>query len=206
MGWLKNILACTMTVQIIACSSADPNSAFKKANETHALSSLKKYQIAQNLYQVSDGRGEYGSIQALYEAGEGVIDNSLFDAWDRSPSPKPLGGYLFSEIEQDTTGEPINRAERAGLCAYPAKPAKTGDHVICAISDSRHFTPREISGGAFVSHGEEWTIYKARYEEIGAPIRRFPSDSELAAKFQALEKLTPEKGVQKARRLTGRPD
>ena len=162
----------------------------KVANETNALSNLKRYQVATSLYQVEEG--EYGTMSELYEADQGIIDQALYDAWDGNPDPRPLGGYLFSEIVHDTDGGPLEVDERAGLCAYPVGPGKMGHDILCVLLDSRKFKPEPIGEEGFVSQGEEWTFYRARYRDIGGPVRRFPSDSELQRKFVPLSKLTPE--------------
>ena len=85
--------------------------AVKVANETYALSNLKRYQVATSLYQVEEG--EHGNMSELYEADQGIIDQTLYDAWDGNPDPRPLGGYLFSEIVHDTNGEPLEGSGRA---------------------------------------------------------------------------------------------
>ena len=48
-------------------------------------------------------------------------------------------------------------------------------------------TAEALEGGGYVSHGEEWTFYTAKYEDIGEPVRHWPSDDELAGKFRALK-------------------
>lgn len=162
------------------------------ANETNALSHLKKYQVATSLYQVEEGEGKYGTMSELYEAGQGIIDQVMYDAWDGNPDPRPLGGYLFSEIVRDTNGQPLDFRERAGLCAYPVGPGQMGEDILCVFADSRKFNPEPISEDGFVSHGEEWTFYRASYGDFGGPLRQFPSDSELQSKFIPLQKLTLE--------------
>ena len=89
----------------------------------------------------------------------------------------------------------------AGLCAYPAKPGKTGDLIICILADPQNF--QEGMSGDFptVSHGEEWTFYKAKYKDIGEPVRSWPSDETLQETFQALKKRTPQEGLREAERL-----
>ncbi len=162
---------------------------FNIANETNALSHLKRYQVATSLYQVEDGEGKYGTMSELYEAGQGIIDQVMYDAWDGNPDPRPLGGYLFSEIVHDTNGKPLDFRERAGLCAYPVGPGTMVDHILCVFVDSRKFKPEPIFEDGFVSHGEEWTFYRASYRDIGGPLRHFPSDSELQSKFVPLKKI-----------------
>ncbi len=71
-------------------------------------------------------------------------------------------------------------------------PVKMVDDILCVLVDSRKFKPESISEEGFVSHGEEWTFYRARYRDIGGPLRRFPSDSELQRKFVPFSKLTLE--------------
>ena len=164
---------------------------FQVANEVNALSNLKRYQVATSLYQVEEGAGKYGTMSELYQADQGIIDQALYDAWDGNPDPKPLSGYLFSEIVHDTNGEPLDFSGRAGLCAYPVGPDKMGD-ILCVLADSRKFKPEPASEEDFVSHGEEWTLYRAKYSDIGGPLRRFPSDSELQRNFVPLSKPAPE--------------
>ena len=166
--------------------------AFNIANETAALSHLKKYQVAASLYQVEEGQGRYGTMSELFEAGQGIIDQVMYDAWDGNPDPRPLGGYLFSEIVRDSNGGKLDLGERAGLCAYPAEPGQIVDTILCVFADSRKFNPEPISEDGFVSHGEEWTFYRASLGDIGGPLRQFPSDSELQSKFDPLEQRTLE--------------
>jgi hypothetical protein len=143
-------------------------------------------------------------LRELYEDGayRGIISQAFFNAWDGHSQPQPLAGYLYASIDRDSTGAPLDRFNYAGLCAYPAEPGKTGDLIICILADPRHFQAKEIGDfGAAVSHGEEWTFYKARYEDVGKPVRRWPSDRTLRETFQAVDKRTPEQGLREAQRL-----
>ncbi len=192
---------------MIGCERTDYSSLFegtkeyKQAHETSAMSYLKRYQTATSLNQVEYGR--YSNLPDLYEEGgyRGLIDEAFYEAWDGHDDPQPLGGYLFSDVDADANGAPLDREDRAGLCAYPSKPGESGDHIICVLADPRHFKAEPISAGGFVSHGEEWTFYKAKYEDIGEPVRRWPSDGELGGVFQPYQKRTPAEGLREAQRL-----
>lgn len=181
------------TAALLGCENPDAASLFEDSKEyryaraTQAMSYLKKYQVAANVSQVETGR--YGLLQNIYENGDpsGLISDELYQAWDGHVSPQPLEGYLFSSVETDPSGAPIDQSERAGLCAYPSEPGKTGDLIVCVLADPRHFTAEALEGGGYVSHGEEWTFYSASYEDIGEPVRHWPSDDELAGKFRALK-------------------
>ena len=147
--------------------------------------------------------GRYGSLPELYEEDiyQGVINDAFYNAWDGLDEPEPLGGYLYSSIETDVYGAPLDRMNYAGLCAYPAEPGKTGDLIICILADPRHFQGESIKEYGGISHGEEWTFYTALYEDIGEPLHSWPSDETLAETFQALKKRSPKEGLREARRL-----
>jgi hypothetical protein len=175
----------------------------KRARETKALSLLRQYQTAATFHQVETGF--YGSLPELYEDGSygaGIINEAFYNAWDGHDQPQPLGGYLYSSIDTDWSGAPLDRMNYAGLCAYPSEPGKTGDLIICALADPEHF--QEGMSGDFpaVSHGEEWTFYTAMYVDVGEPLHSWPSDETLEETFQALKKRTPQEGLRDARRLS----
>jgi hypothetical protein len=192
------ILVCSL----IGCYEIFEDSAeFKRGRETKAMSLLKKYQTAASILQAETGR--YPSLEELYEDGDymGAISDAFYNAWDGLDKPEPLGGYLFSSIDSDAYGAPLDRMQYAGLCAYPAEPGKTGDLIICILSDPRHFQDEGIKEYGGVSHGEEWTFYTALYEDIGEPLYSWPSDEVLAETFQALKKRSPKEGLREAQRL-----
>jgi len=172
----------------------------KKYNETRAMSFLKKYQTANSLYQVE--YGSYTSLKMLYEDGSsGVIDKAFYQALDDQNSPQPLSGYLFTSIDKDSDGSKLDRTERTGLCAYPEKPGESGDLIICTLSDPRHFEAEELEGGGFTSHGEEWNFYIAGYQNLGEPIRKWPTDEILKNNFTRIQKRNPTEGLQEARKM-----
>ncbi len=174
----------------------------KRARETKALSLLKKYQTAATFHQMEAGL--YGSLPGLYEDGayQGIISEAFYNAWDGHDQSRPLGGYLYSSIDTDSSGDPLDRMNYAGLCAYPSEPGKTGDLIICALADPEHFQGGMSGDFPAVSHGEEWTFYTAMYEDIGEPVHSWPSHETLQEKFQALKKRTPREGLREARRLS----
>lgn len=187
---------------LIGCFEIFEDSAeFKRGRETKAMSLLKKYQTAASILQAETGR--YPSLEELYEDGDyiGIISDAFYYAWDGLDQPEPLGGYLFSSIDTDAYGAPLDRTQYAGLCAYPAEPGKTGDLIICILADPQHFDDESIKDYGGVSHGEEWTFYTALYENIGEPLYSWPSDETLAETLQALKKRSPKEGLREAQRL-----
>jgi hypothetical protein len=198
MAFLLLILACSL----MGCYEIFEDSAeFKRGRETKAMSLLKKYQTAASILQAETGR--YPSLEELYEDGDyiGIISDAFYNAWDGLDKPEPLGGYLYSSIDTDAYGAPLDRMQYAGLCAYPAEPGKTGDLIICILADPRHFEEESIKEYGGVSHGEEWTFYTALYEDIGEPLYNWPSDETLTETFQALKKRSPREGLREAQRL-----
>lgn len=197
---MKKIIIISLILGVFfTCAGWDFSSMSKKGSEAKILSILKRFQICSNLYQMEQGR--YGKLQELYEWDKREMGEELYRAWDGHNNPQPLGGYLFTNIDRDASGAALDLREQIGLCAYPAEPEKTGDYIFCMLADLRD--PDEIDGSieqnSFISHGQEWTLYKARYEDIKGPVRRWPTKSELKTKFHAREKLTPEEGLEKAR-------
>ena len=172
----------------------------KKYNETRAMSFLKKYQTANSLYQVE--YGNYASLKMLYEDGSsGAIDKDFYQALDSQGNPQSLSGYLYSSIDKDSDGSPLDRTERTRLCAYPDNPGESGDLIICILSDPRHFKADEMEGGGFVSHGEEWNIYVADYQKFGKTLQKWPTDTELKNNFTRIQKRNPTEGLQEARKM-----
>ena len=178
-----------VTGLLLACGSSDFE---KRANETVAMSQLKKFQTANALYHVEFGH--YVSLETLYEDGSsGAIDDVLFAASDSRPDPQPINGYLFSSLDEDDE-------ERVGLCAYPQEPGETGDLMICALTDLSTLDEPEESEG-FVSGADEWRIYVTDFTSFGGPLRTWPSDEQLDTQFTALEGRSPKDALTEARRL-----
>jgi hypothetical protein len=177
------------------------NKIYKKAYYVNALSKLRIFQSFSTMCY--EERGQYCTMRDLYMLNGGAIDKAFYKAWDGHTVPEPLSGYFFSEIERDSRGALLNRRIQTGLCAYPEIPGKTGDYIICALADmttlDREFQDKGNEG--FVSGSDEWTIYKAMYEDLGSPVKKWPSQSELKAKFQVLHALNPQEGLQQARDL-----
>ena len=174
---------------------------FRRARAAKAMSLLKKYQVAATLHQVETGR--YPTLAEIYEASEysGVITPAFYDAWDALDDPRPLEGYLYSEIETDSYGHELERLNYAGLCAYPAEPGKSGDLIICILADPGSFDDGQIKEFGGVSHGDEWTFYTAIFKDIGEPLYSWPDDELLEEKFTALKKRKPQEGLLEAQRL-----
>ena len=174
---------------------------YKRARATKAMSLLKKYQVAATLHQVETGR--YPTLEEIYEASEysGVITPAFYNAWDGLDEPRPLEGYLYSEIQTDPYGHALDRFNYAGLCAYPAEPGISGDLIICMLADPGSFDQGQIKDFEGVSHGDEWTFYSAPYEDIGPPPYDWPDDETLAENFTALKKRNPKEGLREAQRL-----
>ena len=171
----------------------------KRRNETRAMSFLKKYQVANSLYQTE--YGSYTSLKKLYEDGSsGVINKHFYQAWDGQNNLQSLGGYFYSSIDTDSNGGTLDRTERAGLCAYPEDPGDSGDLIICTLSDPNDFKAEAVEGG-FVSHGEEWNFYVANYSNLGKPLRKWPDNQTLKSHFTKIQRQNPSEGLEKARKM-----
>jgi hypothetical protein len=175
------------------------NRTYKKAYYVNALSKLRIFQSFTTMCY--EERGQYCTMQDLFRGGG--IDEAFYQAWDGHPDPEPLSGYFFSEIERDSRGALLNRRIRTGLCAYPEIPGKTGDLIICALADMTTLDKKfqYMGDEGVVSGSDEWAIYQAMYEDLGSPVKKWPSQSELKTKFQMLHAPTPQKGLQQARDL-----
>ena len=175
---------------LLACGSSDFE---RRANETVAMSQLKKFQTANAIYQVEFGH--YVSLETLYEDGSsGAIDDALFAASDSQPDPQPANGYLFSSLDED------DDEERVGLCAYPQEPGETGDLMICVLADLSTLEEPE-DGEGFASGADEWTFYVTDFASFGEPLRAWPSGRQLDTQFTALEGRSPKDALTEARRL-----
>ena len=170
---------------------------FKMANETKAMSILKMLQTASAVY-MCEREGKYGTIKELYDSG-GMINESIYKAWDGHANPSPISGYLFADITTDANGSPLDRRQKAGFAAYPAKP---GGVIILMLCDPGSLKMPQGGEEGFVSHGEEWTFYKADYAKIGGPVCCFPSDEELKTKWTAQKKYTPQEALEEARKIS----
>ncbi len=73
--------------------------------------------------------------------------------------------------------------------------------IICALSDPRHFEAEELEGGGFTSHGEEWNFYIAEYQNLGEPLRKWPTDEKLKNDFTRMQKQNPTEALQEARKI-----
>ena len=198
------LICVLLTVVILGCGEGGKGFSIKgmmkTANETKAMSILKMLQTASAVYQC-EREGIYGTIKELHDSG-GMISESIYQAWDRQEKPTPISGYLVADIATDSGGIPLNRRERSGFAAYPVKPGVTGDSIILMLCDQRNLKAPQGGEGGFVSHGEEWTFFKADYAKIGGPVRCFPGDNELRTKWTALKKYTPQEGLEEAKKIS----
>ena len=192
------LICVSLTVAILGCGEGiSVTGVMKMANETKAMSILKMLQTASTVYQC-EREGVYGTIKELYDSG-GMISENIYQACDSQAKPQPISGYLFADITTDSSGAPLEKHLKAGFVAYPAK---TGaGTIILMLCDPRDAKIPQGDENGFVSHGEEWTFYKADYAKIGKPVRCFPSDNELRAKWTAINKYTPEEGVKEAKKI-----
>jgi len=167
--------------------------AIKKANETAALSSLKKFSTAQSMLMAEEGRFSRDVAgDAMEGRFEGLLDHRLAQAMD--PHGRPLNGYYFSEVR---SSDPF----RCGLAAYPARPGSTGDRVLMILLDERadHESQSLISGG-------NWTLYWADSSRVRGPVTSWPSRGELSSDWNEIRKRSPGEGLREARDLAGRFD
>lgn len=175
MGVLAAILAT-------GCDQGLIRDAAGKAAATKAASLLKQYQVGQNLYQLQFGEGRYGSLSEL--ASRGLVNTELANAWDRQPGAQAVSGYLFADIEYDESGAPLNRAARAGLCAYPA--GGSGDVILMLLD---------------VNDAAGWAYYSAPSAAAGGAVRQWPAAANLSGKFARGRQYTPQQAVAEARKL-----
>ena len=169
---------------LLSCGRSEiVGDALKKANETQAMAMLKQYQVAQSIYRVEGWGPEFGyaRFRDLYEESGGgqFLDERTYKAWDGHTYSAPVSGYLIADIDTD-------RSRRAGACAYPLEPGRSGDLMILMLLDD--------------SDPDEWSYYVAPAEEIGDPIRTWPGAATLG-KFRRLEKFSPQEGLDRARDL-----
>lgn len=148
----------------------------KTYNETQAIARLRQYQTAQFMFQEmgSEGEGRFAArLPDLYNPpgmpGQKLIPQGMAKAWGGSPAPEPYDGYLFLELKTKADGSPVSFEGEFGLCAYPAKPGKTGDIIYLLLLDG--MTP------------ELW----ARKCETGMslPVTVWPTPEELNRSYRA---------------------
>ncbi len=171
---MRRIILLLLMFVILSCGRSEiVGDALKKANETQAMAMLKQYQVAQSIYRVEGWGPEagYARFRDLYgeSGGEQFIDERIYKAWDGHTFATPKSGYFIADIDTD-------RSRRAGACAYPLEPGRSGDLMILMLLDD--------------SELEEWSFYVAPAEEIGDPIRAWPDPGTLG-KFRRLEKISP---------------
>ena len=79
--------------------------AIKKANETAALSWLKRYSNGQAILYTEQMQYSH-DLRELCGGGPygGILDARLLNASTDSPRPTPLSGYLFSQIVEGDLG------------------------------------------------------------------------------------------------------
>ncbi len=176
----RSLLWIIASLSLLGCGRVELiREAGKQARETKAMSLLKQYQVAQTIYRIEglDPEQKYAHLAELF--GERLVDEQIFRAWDGQSDPEPASGYLFAEIDAD-------RHRRAGLCAYPGQPGRDRDLMILMLLDH--------------SQRDGWNFYVIPFEEIGRPVRRWPSSS-LLGRFQKIGKLSPKEGLRRAREL-----
>ena len=162
-------------------SSSGSSGALERAASTKAMSLLKKYQVAQSIHRVQSD-GAYGAMKELVSSE--LIDGELAHAFDKQPAPVAVDGYLFSDIDQDSDGRPLELHRKAGLCAYPQDRSGT---VILMLMDS--------------NDPEEWAYYTSDCATTGGAVRRWPSTADLKDKFTRAGKYSPQEAKKEAEKL-----
>lgn len=149
----------------------------KAYNETQAIARLRQYQTAQFMFQSmgsAEGEGFARRLPDLYSTpgmpGQKLIPEGMAKAWGGAPNPEPLDGYLFVELRTKADGTPVTFEGEFGLCAYPAKPGKSGDLVYLLLLD-----------------GETPEIWVRRCQkDLPLPIAIWPSLEELNRLYHAM--------------------
>ena len=176
---------------VIVLAGCGPSDYERKGNATHALSQLKKFQTATTAYET-----EYGGFASfellLQEDTSGLIDAKFATAWDGEPQPMPLSGYLYSSLDAE------DESERIGLCAYPSEPGKTGDVVLCTITDPEEAEEGDVN--AFATYGPRWSFYVARVKEVERAPRAWPEEG-AARHFTRMQSRKPAEALEEAWRL-----
>jgi hypothetical protein len=176
----------------------------KLYNETSAKALLKEYAVMQGVYRMEerDARWRYGSVKDLFGDGgsKSLISERLYRAWDGHPSPRAANGYLFAEIDTGADGLPLDRTKRAGLCAYPERPGRSGEKVILMLldDDRRYGLPHGVESPD-VGQGRDWNYYVAEYAKAGKPARVWPTPRELSDVFRVQAQYAPGQAVTAAR-------
>lgn len=177
----KNIIsfAGCMTVFLVILSfqtgcSGNLSPAASAASETKAMSLLKQFQAAQNVFRMESG--QYGIWSELISRN--LISDELAAAFDNNPHPLAVNGYLFSEIQS------ADKSKRAGLCAYPENGK---GKVILMLLD--------------VDDRDEWSFYTADNSKWEGRVTIWPSQQDLQTKFTKMRKYSPSEGVTQARKL-----
>jgi hypothetical protein len=172
---MKNAAVWCIAGLFFLAGCGDGQSAPSAAYTTKAASLLKKYQVAQNINRMQSD-GAYGSMKELIDRQ--LIEGELAKAYDKQSPPAAVGGYLFSDIEQDSDGRPIERRKKSGLCAYP----ESGNgEVILMLLDS--------------NDPEEWAFYTGDAAATGGAVRRWP---DLKDKFTRSNKYSPQEALKEA--------
>ena len=192
---------CSLCLTVVLVAGCGPSTTavlhLKRANETALLSELKKIQVAYNVAHAEFG--EYATLAGLSEAA--ILDGALFAAWNESPDAKPIRGYYFSEIETGPDGDPLDREDNAGVCAYPADPGITGDNIICLTVEPGGRRPRGAGPAVFAALPPIWNFYVARYSSIGEPVTDWPNQGELADLFRVFRQFSSKQGKREIQQL-----
>jgi hypothetical protein len=182
---------------LMACIGFGQGSpAIKKANETSALSQLKKYSTVQAFILTEEYRYIHDLDQLVEDGRSGGIFGRRFAAARHGrPNPTPMSGYLFSGIVEDEHGARLDDPFRCGLAAYPANPGVSGDRILLILLNEEWDTSTgPVSGG-------NWRLFWASHEDVRGPVTRWPSDSELRDTYVEIRKRTPEGGLREAEQV-----
>lgn len=77
----------------------------------------------------------YRNVESAFYARKGRF-GTLYELGNHGAAFKTPAGYLMVEIDQDEIGQPLNRAEKAGLCVYPVE-ASAEKRALFILADMR---------------------------------------------------------------------
>lgn len=136
------------------------------SSEVMAL--MQQYASAAGAARIEND-GRYSSVQELLDRK--MLNEDFAQVMGNHPNPKPVGGYLIVDMDQNKDGLPIDRRVHSGICLYSPTKEK---NLLLVVMDANDFA--------------DAAMYEGLPGGPREPMRQWPTPKEMDDLFLRMER------------------